>query len=125
MTTALIIEDNDDNLVLISYLLQREGYELLAARTGEAGVEMALKHKPDLVILDIQLPGIDGYEVLKRIRASEDIGSTTVIAMTSFAMSGDRERLLSAGCDGYIEKPIDPTAVIKQIKTVLEKAQQR
>jgi len=120
MTTALIIEDNDDNMALISFILRKAGYDLLEAKTGEAGVDMVLAHRPDFIILDIQLPGIDGYEVLKRIRSSEINGSIPIIAMTSYAMSGDRERLLAAGCNGYIEKPIDPTSVIQQIKSVIE-----
>jgi len=120
MTTALIIEDNDDNMALISFILHKADFDLLEARTGEVGVELALQHKPDVIILDIQLPGIDGYEVLRRIRASEIDGSIPIVAMTSFAMTGDRERLLAAGCDGYIEKPIDPNKVIGQIRTAME-----
>ena len=121
MTTALIIEDNDDNMELISFILKNESYDLIQAKSGEDGVDMALEHKPDVIILDIQLPGIDGYEVLKRIRASEIDGSIPVIAMTSYAMSGDRERLLAAGCNGYIEKPISPEVVAKQIRAIIEK----
>lgn len=119
MTKALIIEDNDDNMVLISFILKQGGYELLEARNGEDGVDLALKERPDVIILDIQLPGIDGYEVLRRIRTSEVDGSIPVIAMTSYAMTGDRERLLAAGCNGYIEKPIDPGRVLEQIRTIL------
>jgi len=121
MTTALIIEDNDDNMELISFILKNESYDLIQAKSGEDGVDMALEHRPDVIILDIQLPGIDGYEVLKRIRASEIDGSIPVIAMTSYAMSGDRERLLAAGCNGYIEKPISPEVVAKQIRAIIEK----
>jgi len=119
MTTALIIEDNDDNMALISFILQKGGYDLIEARTGEEGVDLALQHKPDLIILYIQLPGIDGFEVLRRIRTSESNGSIPIIAMTSYAMTGDRERLLAAGCNGYIEKPIDPAKVMDQIRAVI------
>jgi len=119
MTTALIIEDNDDNMALITYILKSGAYDTIAATTGEEGVDLALQHKPDVIILDIQLPGIDGYEVLKRIRASENGGSFSIIAMTSFAMTGDRERLLAAGCNGYIEKPIDPAVVLPQIQAII------
>ncbi len=80
---------------------------------------MALKQRPDFIILDIQLPDIDGMEVLRRIRASEIGDSIPVIAVTSFAMAGDRERLLAAGCDDYIEKPIDPQRVISQIRRII------
>lgn len=118
--TALVVEDNEDNMVLITMLLDNAGYESIWAETGEKGVQMAAEKQPDFVILDIQLPDINGNEVLKRIRALDmDIAKVPIIAMTSYAMSGDRERLLAAGCDGYIEKPIDPMHVIDQIRAVL------
>ena len=116
MKTALIIEDNPDNMVLITRFLEKFGYRTLQAVTGMEGFEMALQKRPDFIILDIQLPDIEGTEVLRKIRSSEIGNSIPVIAMTSYAMSGDRERLLSAGCDGYIEKPIDPERVIAQIR---------
>jgi two-component system, cell cycle response regulator DivK len=116
MKTALIIEDNPDNMVLITRFLEKFGYRTLQAVTGMKGFEMALQKRPDFIILDIQLPDIEGTEVLRKIRSSEIGNSIPVIAMTSYAMSGDREKLLSAGCDGYIEKPIDPERVISQIK---------
>jgi CheY-like chemotaxis protein len=116
MKTALIIEDNPDNMVLITRFLEKFGYRTLQAVTGMGGFEMALQKRPDFIILDIQLPDIEGTEVLRKIRSSEIGNSIPVIAMTSYAMSGDRERLLSAGCDGYIEKPIDPERVISQIR---------
>ena len=120
MKTALIIEDNADNRELISFILEKNGYKTLRAETGEKGVDIALNEMPDFVILDIQLPGIDGYEVLRRIRSSEVGGSIPVIAVTSYAMSGDREKLMAAGCSGYIEKPIDPERIIDQIREVIE-----
>jgi two-component system, cell cycle response regulator DivK len=116
MKTALIIEDNPDNMVLITRFLEKFGYRTLQAVTGMEGFEMALQKRPDFIILDIQLPDIEGTEVLQKIRSSEIGTSIPVIAMTSYAMSGDREKLLSAGCDGYIEKPIDPDRVISQIR---------
>ncbi len=116
MKTALVIEDNPDNMVLITRFLEKFGYRTLQAVTGMEGFEMALQKRPDFIILDIQLPDIEGTEVLRKIRSSEIGNSIPVIAMTSYAMSGDRERLLSAGCDGYIEKPIDPERVISQIR---------
>lgn len=121
--SALIIEDNEDNLVLITALLQRGGYRTIAAMTGQAGFDAALKERPDLVILDIQLPDMNGVEVLQAIRASEVDGSVPIIAMTSYAMAGDRDRLMAAGCTGYIEKPIDPVRVLDQIHAILEQAQ--
>ncbi len=118
--TALVVEDSEDNMVLITMLLDNAGYESIWAENGEKGVKMAVEEQPDFVILDIQLPDINGTEVLKRIRALDmDIANVPIIAMTSYAMSGDREKLLAAGCDGYIEKPIDPMCVIDQIRAVL------
>ncbi len=119
MKTGLVIEDNENNMVLMTRLLEKSGYRTLWASTGLEGFEMALREKPDFIILDIQLPDIDGMEVLRRIRASEVGDTIPVIAVTSFAMAGDRERLLAAGCDEYIEKPIDPQRVISQIRRVM------
>lgn len=119
MKRALVIEDNQDNMVLITRLLQKAGYQTLEAMTGREGFEMALRERPDFILLDIQLPNIPGTEVLKLIRESEIGFSIPIIAVTSFAMSGDRERLLEAGCDGYLEKPIDPKLIIQQIKKIV------
>jgi two-component system, cell cycle response regulator DivK len=118
VTTALIIEDHPDNMVLIGRLLEKSGYQTLRAYSGIEGYEMALQEKPDFVIVDVQLPDIDGMEVVCRIRAElgDDI---PVIAMTANALCGERERLLKAGCDCYIEKPIDTSRVISQIRTVI------
>lgn len=121
MKTALIIEDNDNNLELIRFILQQAGYRVRYAMTGLEGVQQALTIPPDFIVLDIQLPDINGLEVLKRIRANPVGQTVPVIAMTSYAMSGDKERLLSAGCTSYIEKPIDPMTVIAQIEAVIGK----
>ncbi len=118
MKTALVIEDNEDNMVLITRLLAKAGFRALEATTGREGVAMALSGEPDFVILDIQLPDLNGTEVLAQIRAAGS--QIPVIAMTSYAMAGDKEKLLAAGCTGYIEKPIDPQRVIAQINSVLE-----
>ncbi|HER23699.1 MAG TPA: response regulator, partial [Candidatus Atribacteria bacterium] len=106
MKRILIIEDNETNIYLISFILKKNGYEVLEAKTGEEGIELALKEKPNLIIMDIQLPGIDGLETTKRIRESKEDKGIPIIALTSYAMTGDRERALSAGCNGYLEKPI-------------------
>jgi two-component system cell cycle response regulator DivK len=120
MARALIIEDTPDNMKLITFLLNRSGYETIEAETGQKGIELALAEpRPDFIILDIQLPDINGDEVLKIIRSSEVNGSIPIIAMTSYAMSGDREKLLAAGCNGYLEKPIDPLKVMEQIREIL------
>jgi two-component system cell cycle response regulator DivK len=118
METVLVIEDDDNNLTLIRDLLEYNGYAVLAARNGAEGARMAAGHRPDLIILDIKLPDMDGEKVLRRLRRNRDLAGTPVVAMTSYAMTGDRERLLEAGCDGYIEKPVDPDRVIAQIREV-------
>jgi len=116
MKRVLVIEDNEDNMKLITFILEKNGYGTIMADNGKRGIELAIKEKPDFILLDIQLPNMDGMEVLKAIRGSEINGEVPIIAITSYAMSGDRERLLQAGCNGYIEKPIDPETIIAQIR---------
>ena len=115
MATVLVIEDNPDNMMLICDILELNGYTVIQALTGLHGYETAEEKQPDFIILDIQLPDIDGYQVLEKIRNSKKIQKVPVIAMTSYAMAGDKERLLNAGCDGYVEKPIDPNLVMLRI----------
>ncbi len=115
----LVVEDNETNMYLIRFILEKSGYEVIEAREGAVGVELAVKEKPDLVIMDLQLPDIDGLEATKRIRASEADSDIPIIALTSFAMAGDREKALAAGCTGYIEKPINPDTFITEIEKYL------
>ena len=119
--TALIIEDNENNLELIRFILEQAQYKTRYAMTGIDGVQQALGIPPDFIVLDIQLPDINGLEVLKRIRAHPVGKNIPIIAMTSYAMSGDKDRLMEAGCTAYIEKPIDPMRVIGQIEQVIGK----
>ena len=121
MKKILIVEDNEKNMYLISFILKKHEYEVIEAATGEEGVELAIKEKPDLVLMDIQLPGIDGMEATKRIRASKADGITPIIALTSYAMTGDKEKALEAGCTGYIEKPINPDTILSEIEKYLKK----
>jgi two-component system, cell cycle response regulator DivK len=120
MTKVLVVEDNERNRYLISFLLKGDGFEVIEAFTGEEGVETAIRERPDLILMDIQLPGIDGYETTRRIRASPIGTRVPIIALTSYAMTGDRERSFAAGCTGYIEKPINPDTIIAQIRTFLK-----
>lgn len=115
MKKVLVVEDDIDNLELISFALKKSGYEVLAAETGEQGVEMTIKENPFFIIMDIGLPGIDGLETVKRIRKSGVGNDIPIIAITSFALMGDMERVLSAGCNGYFEKPIDPITIVDKI----------
>ena len=118
---VLVIEDNPDNMILICDILELNGYATVCATTGRDGVSLAEEQEPDFILLDIQLPDIDGYEVLDIIRSNERTKRNTVIAITSYAMAGDQERLINKGCDGYIEKPIDPNIIMKQIKDIIGK----
>ncbi len=119
MKRILVVEDNEDNIRLVRFMLEKSGYEVIEARDGAEGVALAVKEKPDLVIMDLQLPDIDGLEATKRIRASEADREIPIVALTSFAMAGDRERALAAGCTGYIEKPINPDTFIAEIEKYL------
>ena len=121
MKKVLVVEDNKENFELISYSLKRAGYEVVWAETGEAGVEVALREKPYFILMDINLPGIDGLEATRRIRQSAANGDIPIIAITSYAMRGDMEKILAAGCNGYFEKPIDPLTIVDQIHVVVRK----
>lgn len=119
MKKALVIEDNKDNQKLLDYALKRAGYQVFFSENGEEGLVIALRERPAFILMDINLPGIDGIETTKRIRNSEIDGRIPIIAITSFAMVGDRERILEAGCDAYIEKPIDPITIIERIHKII------
>ncbi|MGD0779628.1 MAG: response regulator [Dehalococcoidales bacterium] len=116
MKRVLLIEDNETNLYLVKFMLEKNHYEVIEARDGTTGVALAIKEKPDLIIMDIQLPDIDGLEATRRIRASKVDHGIPIVAMTSYAMTGDREKALAAGCTGYIEKPINPDTFISEIR---------
>ena len=115
MKQVLVVEDNRDNLRLISYALKRAGYEVVPAETGLDGVALAQRGGYTFIIVDINLPDIDGIEVTRRIRNFPADDVIPIVAITSHAMMGDREQILAAGCNGYFEKPIDPLTIIAQI----------
>lgn len=119
MKKVLVIEDNKDNLTLITYALKRAGYEVIPAETGEQGIKLAIKERPFFIILDINLPEIDGFEVARRLKNSKMVFEIPIIAITSYAMLGDRERILEAGCNGYLEEPIDPLRIVDQIHEII------
>ncbi|MCR4421789.1 MAG: response regulator [Exilispira sp.] len=116
MSLILIIEDNEQNLYLEKYLLEKNGYSVEFANNGFEGIKKLENIFPDLILLDIQLPEIDGYEVARRIRKLERHKNTPIIAVTSYAMVGDKEKALESGCNGYIEKPINPDTFILEIQ---------
>lgn len=112
----LVIEDNEQNLYLVNFILEKHGYEVFAARDGQEGIDMAECIKPDLILLDIQLPVMDGYTVARKLRTNAELAQVPIVAVTSYAMSGDREKTMEAGCNGYIEKPINPDTFILQVR---------
>jgi two-component system, cell cycle response regulator DivK len=124
MTTRqiLVVEDNERNMRLFCDVLQASGYRTLEATTGEQAVELAFEHRPDLVLMDIQLPDIDGVEALGRVRSDDGFASVPILALTAQAMEGDRERFLAAGFDGYLSKPVDIAEFVATVKRYCEES---
>jgi two-component system, cell cycle response regulator DivK len=116
MTTILVIEDNLQNMYLMRFLLEGHGFTVLSATDGQEGIDMANRMRPDCILLDIQLPKLDGYGVATALRADSTLNNIPIIAVTSYAMMGDREKALACGATDYIEKPIDPAIFVDQIR---------
>jgi CheY-like chemotaxis protein len=116
MKSILIIEDNEQNLYLLTFILEKHGYHVEAAQDGQRGIDMARRIKPDLILLDVQLPVMDGYAVAQNLRRNPDLMETPIIAVTSYAMPGDKEKAIGSGCTGYIEKPINPDTFVAQVE---------
>jgi two-component system, cell cycle response regulator DivK len=121
-TTVLLIEDNAQNRYLVTFLLEAHAYEVVPASDGALGVDLAGRLLPQLILLDIQLPTMDGYAVARALRSNPGLRDTPIVAVTSYAMSGDREKAIAAGCSGYIEKPINPETFVAEIESYLEGA---
>jgi two-component system cell cycle response regulator DivK len=119
MATILIVEDNATNMKLSSFLLESADYTVLMATTAEVGVAMAREQHPDLILMDIQLPGMDGLQATALLKADESTRDIPVLALTALAMKGDEERIRAAGCDGYIAKPLDYKSFLAEIKSRL------
>lgn len=117
--TLLIIEDNEQNFYMMRFLLEKNGFKVIGAGNGREGIEKALRHRPRAILLDIQLPEMDGYAVAEELKKHSDLGNVPIIAVTSYAMVGDRDRILAAGATGYIEKPIDPETFVAEINQYL------
>jgi two-component system cell cycle response regulator DivK len=115
----LVIEDTEDNRQIVRDLLESAGYELIEALDGLEGVAAAKREHPDLILMDIQLPGIDGYEATRRIRAVPALATVPIIAVTSYALSGDEAKTRAAGCDGYVAKPFSPRQLLAKIREFL------
>lgn len=118
----LLIEDNAQNRYLANFLLESRGWDMVHAEDGSTGVALAARTDPALILLDIQLPGMDGYAVAQALRADPQLRRIPIVAVTSYAMAGDRERCLAAGCNGYIEKPIDPQTFADEVERYIEGA---
>ncbi len=118
----LVVEDNQQNMYLTRFLLEKNGYEVIEAWDGAQGIKLADQARPDLIIVDIQLPEMDGHQVSRILRSRPALRGVPIVAVTSYAMPGDREKCLASGCTGYIEKPINPATFVEEIKTYLTPA---
>jgi len=119
----LIVEDNPQNMKLIEMTLRGKGYTLLKATDGEEALDMAMREQPDLIIMDMQLPKLNGLEVTKRLRKTSAFSHTPIIALTAYAMKGDREKFISGGCDAYVSKPINTRELPGMIAEMLRQRQ--
>ena len=117
----LYIEDNDNNFYLVSFILKARGYEVIRAHDGMEGIELSKTTPVKIILLDIQLPVMDGYTVARELRKNPDLAGVPIVALTSYAMSGDRQKAIAAGCTGYIEKPINPKIFPGQIESYIPK----
>jgi two-component system, cell cycle response regulator DivK len=115
----LIIEDNEQNMYMLTYLLESNNYEVFQSFSGTEGIALAKKTQPDVILLDIQLPEMDGYAVARELRKNKELTGIPIIAVTSYAMTGDKEKAFEAGATGYIEKPIDPDTFISQMEAFI------
>jgi len=117
-SSVLIIEDNEQNMYMLSYLLENNNYSVIKAFNGIDGLQLAHDNHPEIILIDIQLPDMDGYEICNKLRYNGLPKETTIIAVTSYAMGGDREKAIEAGADGYIEKPINPNTFVWQMEKI-------
>jgi two-component system, cell cycle response regulator DivK len=115
----LVVEDQEDNRQILRDLLSNAGYEMIEAEDGQQALTQAAKHKPDLILMDIQLPLLDGYEATRRIKADPALNAIPIIVVTSYALSGDEEKAHAAGCDAYVAKPFSPRALLAKIREYL------
>ena len=118
--TILVIEDEEDNRRIMHDLLTSKGYRVIEAVDGAQGVSAAVSHRPDLILMDIQLPGIDGYEATRRIKANPDLNHIPIVVVTSYALGGDDAKAFEAGCDAYMAKPFSPRELLAKVRSFLE-----
>jgi two-component system, cell cycle response regulator DivK len=117
--TVLIVEDNDLNMKLFNDLLEAQGYQTIKSRSGLEGLELARKHHPDLILMDIQLPEVSGIDIIKLLKESDEMRAIPVIAITAFAMKGDEERIRESGCEGYLSKPISIAKFVETVRSFI------
>ena len=121
--TVLLVEDNEDNLIVYRTILDHVGYRVIEARDGEEGVARAKADRPDLILMDVSLPKMDGWEATRRIKADEDTREIPIIAVTAHALDDDREKATQVGCDGYLAKPVAPRRVVEEVEKFIGKPQ--
>ena len=114
--TVLLVEDNEDNLVVYRTILEHVGYEVIEARDGEEGVNRARSEHPDIILMDISIPKMDGWEATERLKADSDTAEIPIIALTAHALEEDRAKAMRAGCDGYLAKPVEPRRVVQEVE---------
>ena len=119
----LLVEDNPQNRYLVTFLLEKNGYEVVVAEDGEEAITAVSEHVPDLILMDVQLPKLDGYEATRRIKSDERFAKIPLVALTAHSMKGDRGKAMSAGCDDYVTKPVDADQLISRIKDLLGDAE--
>jgi two-component system cell cycle response regulator DivK len=120
MKRVLVIEDQEDNRTILRDLFASVGYQVLEAVDGHEGIRVATAERPDLILMDIQMPGLDGYDTTRRIKAQKDLAAIPIIAVTSYALAGDEEKAQAAGCDDYVAKPFSPRALLAKVAVWLE-----
>lgn len=120
--SVLIVEDNEDNRIVYSTILRHHGFRVSEALDGEEGIAKARRERPDLILMDISIPIIDGWEVTRTLKGDEATRQIPVIALTAHAMPGDRERAIDVGCDGYLAKPCEPRAVLAEVNRLIDAA---
>jgi CheY-like chemotaxis protein len=116
LKTVLLVEDNEDNLVVYRTILEHVGFRVIEARDGEEGVSRAKEHLPDLILMDISIPKMDGWEATQRLKADGNTKQIPIIALTAHALEEDRQKALQAGCDGYLAKPVEPRRVVQEVE---------
>ena len=116
LKTVLLVEDNEDNLVVYRTILEHVGFRVIEARDGEEGVSRAREHLPDLILMDISIPKMDGWEATQRLKADGNTRQIPIIALTAHALEEDRQKALQAGCDGYLAKPVEPRRVVQEVE---------